>query len=101
MHISVRYKVQLYTDDTNDNDANDDDNDTRRTNHDCIGSLAHEPKMTWVRGSRGSISTLPWIELRPSPWEARTVILCFHSSESDIAPVSANAPLGLVHTKRK
>ena len=40
---------QLYTDDTsNDNDdANDDDNDTRWTNHDCIGSLAcmpNEPK---------------------------------------------------------
>ena len=36
----------LYTDDTNDNDNNA-DNDTRQTNHDCIGSLAcmpNEPK---------------------------------------------------------
>ena len=51
---------QLYTDETdnddnndddnndNDDDANDNDNDTRRTNHDCIGSLAcmsNEPKI--------------------------------------------------------
>ena len=45
---------QLYTDNTNEDDnddnANDDDddtNDTRRTSHDCIGSLAcmpNEPK---------------------------------------------------------
>ena len=50
----------LYTDNTNDNDnnddddnnddndANDDNNDTRWTNHDCIGSLAcmsNEPKI--------------------------------------------------------
>ena len=45
---------QLYTDndtnnddDDNDDDTNDDDNDTRWTNHDCIGSLAcmpNEPK---------------------------------------------------------
>ena len=41
---------QLYTDNTNDddNDTDDDDtNDTRRTSHDCIGSLAcmpNEPK---------------------------------------------------------
>ena len=47
---------QLYThdtnvdddnDDDNDNDTNKDDNDTRRTNHDCIGSLVcmpNEPK---------------------------------------------------------
>ena len=47
---------QLYTDDSNenddsdnndDNDTNDNDNDTRQTNHDCIGSLAcmpNEPK---------------------------------------------------------
>ena len=37
---------QLYTDDTN-KDTNNDSNDTRRTNHDCIGSLAcmpNEPK---------------------------------------------------------
>ena len=45
---------QLYTnaddddnDDNDDNNTNVDDNDTRRTNHDCIGSLAcvpNEPK---------------------------------------------------------
>ena len=42
---------QLYTDDNtnddDDDDTNDDDNDTRWTNHDCIGSLAcmpNEPK---------------------------------------------------------
>ena len=49
---------QLYTDDTNDDDDDDDNNDdndnddngtsdddnaTRRTNHDCIGSLACMP----------------------------------------------------------
>ena len=45
---------QLYTDNTND-DANDDDdddtNDTRRTNNDCIGSLAcmpNEPKTSKI-----------------------------------------------------
>ena len=36
---------ELYTDDTNNDDTdNDDDNDTRWTNHDCIGSLPNEPK---------------------------------------------------------
>ena len=40
----------LYTDDPNndnDNDTNNNDSDRRRTNHDCIGSLAcilNEPK---------------------------------------------------------
>ena len=51
---------QLYTDDTNVNnngDANNDDNDTRWTNRDCIGSLAcmaNEPK------SRGNDYFLAW-----------------------------------------
>ena len=38
---------QLYTYDTNDNDANNDDNNTKWTNHDCIDSLVcmpNEPK---------------------------------------------------------
>ena len=33
---------QLYTDDTDTDDAND--NTTRQTKHDCIGSLPNEPK---------------------------------------------------------
>ena len=49
-------KGQLYTDDTNNddddnNDANNNDNDTRWTNHDCIGSWAcmtNEPKTVWT-----------------------------------------------------
>ena len=40
----------LYTDTDADtaaaDDDNDDDNDTRRTEHDCIGSLPNEPKTT-------------------------------------------------------
>ena len=40
---------ELYTDNTNDADANDDDaNDTRWTNHDCIGSLPNAPKTLTV-----------------------------------------------------
>ena len=47
---------QLYTDDTNDDDddnTNNDDNDTRWTNHDCIGSMAcmpNEPKSLVYEG---------------------------------------------------
>ena len=47
---------QLYTDDDtsdddDDDDTNDDDNDTRWTNHDCVGSLAcmpNEPKNIYI-----------------------------------------------------
>ena len=61
---------QLYTDDdTNDNNDNNDDtndNDTRRTNHDCIGSLAcmpNEPKKEsltegLINGTLGILKTL-------------------------------------------
>ena len=38
---------ELYTDDTDNTNADDndtDDNTTRRTKHDCIGSLPNEPK---------------------------------------------------------
>ena len=53
----------LYTDNTNDN-ANDDDandnNDTRQTNHDCIGSLAcmpNKPKIQcqWAESCHGRV----------------------------------------------
>ena len=39
---------ELYTDDANadaDDTDNDNANNTRQTNHDCIGSLPNEPKM--------------------------------------------------------
>ena len=50
MHILAGYEVsmikvvtvQLYTDDADTDDAND--NTTRQTKHDCIGSLPNEPK---------------------------------------------------------
>ena len=35
---------ELYTNDTNANDDDTDDNTTQWTEHDCIGSLPNEPK---------------------------------------------------------
>ena len=60
---------QLYTDD---DDTNNGNNDTQRTNHDCIGSLAcmpNEPKTKFPKNSNVLLRAWIWISQSFEPGE--------------------------------